>query len=220
MKNRAKEGIIALISKERGSDMAELKEIVAKNIMELRTASKLTQLELGNAISYSDKAISKWERGESIPDAYVLLKLAEIFGVTVDYILHEHEGGAQIKVKKKVNHASIVALSVIAIWMVFGIAYLCVSLGGYNYPMLFMYATVVTLIVLTMFNSIWGKRSRNILIVSALVVSLIVMIYLIFLTAHHNFWQINMLCIPAVGIVICCFKIKDKSLFKTKSKKE
>ena len=50
----------------------ELKEIVAKNISALRTQNKMTQLDLGNALSYSDKAVSKWERGESIPDAYVL----------------------------------------------------------------------------------------------------------------------------------------------------
>ena len=196
--------------------MKELKEIVAKNITELRLAAKLTQLELGNAISYSDKAVSKWERGEAVPDAYVLLKLSDIFGVTVDYILKEHGESERIKPKAKVNHLSVVALSVIAIWMVFGTAYLCVSLGGFNYPMLFMYATVVTLIVLTVFNSLWGKRSLNMLIVSALVSSIIVTVYLIFLTAGYNFWQINMLCIPAVAIVVCCFKIKVRSIFRSK----
>ena len=53
--------------------MEELKKIVAANLTALRTAKGMTQLELGEMISYSDKAISKWERGESIPDAFVLL---------------------------------------------------------------------------------------------------------------------------------------------------
>ena len=67
--------------------MEELKKIVAANLTALRTAKGMTQLELGDMISYSDKAISKWERGESIPDAFVLLKLSRIFGCTVDYLL-------------------------------------------------------------------------------------------------------------------------------------
>lgn len=196
--------------------MKDLKEIVAKNITELRQGARLTQLELGNAISYSDKAVSKWERGEAVPDAYVLLKLADIFGVTVDYILKEHEEGARIRPKSKVNHKSVTALAVIAIWMVFAIAYLCVSLCGFDYPMLFMYATVVTLIVLVVLNSVWGKRSLNMILVSALVCSLILTLYLIFLVAGYNFWKINLLCIPAVAIVICCFKIKVKNIFRSK----
>ena len=50
----------------------------------------MTQDELGEKLNYSDKAISKWERGDGIPDAFVLKKMSELFGVTVDYILSEH----------------------------------------------------------------------------------------------------------------------------------
>ena len=58
--------------------MQELKRIVAANIARLRIAEKMTQLELGQALSYSDKAVSKWERGEAIPDAYVLLQMNKL----------------------------------------------------------------------------------------------------------------------------------------------
>ena len=202
--------------------MQELKQIVAKNIAELRQASGFTQLELGNAISYSDKAVSKWERAEAIPDAYVLLKLAELFGVTVDYILHQHSEPARIKVKKKTNRAVVSAISIISIWMLFAIAYICASLGGYNYPVLFMYAAVVTLIVGVVFNSMWGKRSVNMILISALVCSIILTVYLIFLFAGYNFWQMLPLCLPAIGIVVCCFKLKvgGQLLFERKNKKE
>ena len=47
----------------------------------------MTQAELGQRLNYSDKSISKWERGEAIPDAFVLTQMAELFGVTVDYLL-------------------------------------------------------------------------------------------------------------------------------------
>ena len=64
--------------------LSELKLISASNIIKLRTQKGMTQAELGAILNYSDKTISKWERGEAIPDAYVLLQMAEIFGVSVD----------------------------------------------------------------------------------------------------------------------------------------
>ena len=57
-----------------------MKLISASNIIKLRTEAGLTQAELGEKLNYSDKTISKWERGEAIPDAYVLTQMAEIFG--------------------------------------------------------------------------------------------------------------------------------------------
>ena len=72
--------------------MEDLKQIVAKNITELRTAQNLTQAELGEKLNYSDKSISKWERGEAIPDVRVLKEMGGIFGVTVDYLICSHDG--------------------------------------------------------------------------------------------------------------------------------
>ena len=70
--------------------MDDLKFITASNIINLRTQAGMTQTELGNLLSYSDKSVSKWERAEAVPDAYVLKKLSEIFGVTVDDLLSSH----------------------------------------------------------------------------------------------------------------------------------
>lgn len=183
----------------------DLKDIFAENLTALRTEAKMTQLELGGAISYSDKAISKWERGEAIPDAYVLTELAKIFGVTVDYLLNEHGGKVR---RKKTNYASVVALSVIAIFTVFAIAYITVLLAtGKNYWLFFVYAEVTSLIVLTVFNTVWGNRSFNVVIVSALASSVVAMIYCILLPIN-NFWQILCLIPPVILIVICCFRIR------------
>ena len=67
--------------------MEDLKDVIAKNLVELRTNAKLTQLQLAEMLNYSDKAVSKWERGEAIPDIRVLTKIAEIYGVTLDDIV-------------------------------------------------------------------------------------------------------------------------------------
>ena len=62
--------------------MADVKITFAQNLISLRKQMKLTQIELAEKLNYSDKAVSKWERGESIPDVTVLMDIAKTFGVT------------------------------------------------------------------------------------------------------------------------------------------
>ena len=71
--------------------MNDLKETISNNITKLRKEKKLTQFAFANELNYSDKAISKWERGESIPDVITLKQIADFFEVTVDYMLTKHE---------------------------------------------------------------------------------------------------------------------------------
>lgn len=66
--------------------MNDVKSIIAKNITELRLLNNLTQMELAEKLNYSDKTISKWERAESSPDISVLVEMAKLFGVTLDYL--------------------------------------------------------------------------------------------------------------------------------------
>ena len=101
-------------------DLNELKLISASNIISLRTAAGLTQAELGAKLNYSDKSVSKWERGEAIPDAFVLKQMAELFGVTVDHLLSSHdEWEAPAEPEKEVPSYSashIIAVSVLGVW--------------------------------------------------------------------------------------------------------
>ena len=82
--------------------MQDIKGIVAKNITELRLLNNMTQLELAEKLNYSDKTVSKWERGESSPDITVLVEIAELFGVTLDYLVRsENVEKAVSECKKK-----------------------------------------------------------------------------------------------------------------------
>ncbi len=199
----------------------ELKEIVAKNITSLRTLNKMTQLDLGNALSYSDKAVSKWERGESIPDAYVLLKMSEIFGCTVDYLLKSHEKDEPLpKVKNKVNHTVVSLISLLGVWTVAALAFVVVHLAGYTYPLIFQYAFVVSMIVLTVFNGLWGKRTYGFIIISALVWSILLTVYFIFLWIGKNYWELITLGIPAQLIVLLCFCVKRRGQYVFSSKRK
>ena len=69
--------------------MEDVNQIIAKNLTILRKKSKLTQMQLAEKINYSDKAISKWEKGESIPSVNVLMQLAEFYNVKIDDIVYE-----------------------------------------------------------------------------------------------------------------------------------
>ncbi len=186
----------------------ELKAIVARNITTLRTKNKMTQLELGTALSYSDKAVSKWERAEGIPDAYVLLKMSEIFGCSVDYLLREHSEKERLpKQKKRVNHAVISLISILGVWTVALLSFIIMHLSGFTYPLIFVYALVVSMIILTVFNSLWGKRMGQFIVISALVWSIFLMIYFIFMSAGKNYWQLLLLGIPSQLIVLLCFYV-------------
>ena len=101
--------------------MKELKDIIASNLINLRKTNKMTQLELAEKLNYSDKAISKWERGESIPDVFIIKQLADMYGVSVDYILSEHTMREKIKQKIKKptlnNKLIITILSTLCVWL-------------------------------------------------------------------------------------------------------
>ena len=73
--------------------MDEIKINVANNIARYRKKLNMTQLQLAEKLNYSDKAVSKWERAEALPDIYVMHELAVMFGITLDELI----GAAPIK---------------------------------------------------------------------------------------------------------------------------
>ena len=68
-------------------DDEKLKKQVGANIAAYRKRAGLTQAGLAEKLNYSDKAVSKWERGESVPDVVTLVQLAELFEITVNDLL-------------------------------------------------------------------------------------------------------------------------------------
>ena len=101
--------------------MEDIKNIIAKNISNLRKENKLTQLELAEKMNYSDKAVSRWERGETLPDIDVLLKLCDLFNVKFEYLITENPSESS---KKKTNKAeignklTIALLAVSIVWLI------------------------------------------------------------------------------------------------------
>ena len=98
-------------------NMKDIKAIIAKNITELRTQAEMTQTDLAEKLQYSDKAVSKWERGESLPDISVLLEIAEIFEVSLDYLVKEDHPKKKKKKKPIYNNPVIAGISMVAVWL-------------------------------------------------------------------------------------------------------
>lgn len=195
--------------------MDNLKKTVAKNIITLRTASHMTQYELGEKINYSDKAISRWERAEAVPDAYVLLKLSNIFNVSVDYLLATHnENELPLKTQQKTDknsydYGTITLISFIGVWSIALFVFIIFSLFDRLEWIVFVYTLPVSIIVLLVFNSIWGKPRNNFYIISAFNWSVIAAVYLSFLAfLKYNWWLLFFLGFPAQIITYLCFKIK------------
>ena len=169
----------------------------------------MTQLELGEKLNYSDKAISRWERGEAVPDAGVLLQLSQLFGVTVDYLLHEHAEEKSQKVPpRRINHRTVALISFIGVWTAALFVFIVFYLLGQIQWLSFVYALPVSLTVLLVMNSVWGKRKANLYIISALNWSLLATVYLS--VWRRNWWILFLLGIPAQIITCLSFRIRPK----------
>lgn len=183
--------------------MDNIKSIVAKNITELRLLNNMTQLELGEKLNYSDKTISKWERGESSPEISVLVEITDIFGVTLDYMVRseniEEKVNENRENESKYNHRVITYLSEGVVWFVAIFAFIVTSLITQSATfqwLYFVYAFPIVLIIRLVFNSVWFNPRHNYVIISALMWSILAAI-------HITFWYfgVNVTLIYLLGIV-------------------
>ncbi|MGM9614263.1 MAG: helix-turn-helix domain-containing protein [Oscillospiraceae bacterium] len=199
--------------------MDELKLIVASKLIKLRQEAGFTQAELGEKLNYSDKTVSKWERGESLPDAFVLLQIAQIYGTTVDALLSEQEPW-QDPVKKareeekknapKFSSTVVTLVAIAGIWTMAVILYVTLWIAANTHLwMIFVTAVPISLITLLVLNSVWNKGRHNQIIVMLLVACIIALLYLFLLP--FNPWQLFLILIPAEIMVFLCFHIRIPS---------
>lgn len=168
--------------------MTDYRGIIAKNLISLRLASQFTQAEVAAKLSYSDKAVSKWERAESIPDVVVLKAIADMYGVTVDYLLAEHdtvEEAPKVTVPRHMtrNQALITLISVFGVWFVAVSAFAaCLAYDCVAWQ-LFMWAVPISSIVALVLTCVWGSRRTCFTFISLLLWSLAASVYLSFMEA-------------------------------------
>lgn len=200
--------------------MEDLSKIVASKLVLLRKTNSFTQLELAEKLNYSDKAISKWEHGESLPPIDVLYTIAKLYGTTLDYLVTEYDGEIVpiIEPKRKTNvddvrKMSVTLLGMAIVYFMATIIYIYIKvLRGDNSWEIFVYAMPFCCIVTLVFNLLWGKKLFTFIILSILIWSIILSFYLILL--QYNLWAIFIIGAPAQIIIILCAGISQKKVNK------
>lgn len=195
--------------------MDNIKQIIGQNLAQLRKRKKYTQVELAEILKYSDKTISKWEKGESLPGIDVLYDLCNQYGVTLDYLTHEGtEKEKKIYIKNdrgKINKIIITLLSISLVWFLILIAYIYpYVMNQLNLWILFIWGFPASFFIALIFNSVWGKRKFKYALLSMFSWTLLTSIFLqfIFLNQTYQVWAIFLLGIPAQVAIILWSQLK------------
>lgn len=173
----------------------QLKNNIAKNISELRKASNMTQAQLAESLNYSDKSVSKWERGDGVPDVLVMQKMAELFGVTLNDFISESTPKLPRKKPHLTNRIIIPLLSVGLSFLVASVIFFILRLFNIwdeKSWLLFAYAVPVSFIALTVFTELWWNLALRFLATSGIGWSIAICLKL-------TFWHVtdlNYLFIP------------------------
>lgn len=210
----------------------ELKARIGTNIARLRKASAMTQAELAERLNYSDKAVSKWERAESMPDILTLMQLAEQFGTNVNELLSDPEGkpeplpvenprqeaqeppksAQEKKTKRKADKAVIQKLCSILVWIVALFIFLVMDSFQVRHSwMIFVVAVIANAITLLSLRSAWKLYGINRILISIIMWGALVFFYLvIWLKWHVSVWRVFLLGILGQAAIMLWFKMFRK----------
>ena len=204
-------------------DDEQVKARIGSNIAFYRKQAGLTQAQLAERLNYSDKAVFKWERGESIPDVLTLMQIAAQFQVTVDALLGDvnalpdnpttlERAMTQVSekaLKRKANKNIILALSTTLVWFVALLVFVVFSSFGIpNSGLAFFYAIPVNAIVLLSLRSAWHDFRWNKALISGIVWGSLASVYAsIWAFLDFNAWKIFLLGIPGQIAIFLWFRM-------------
>ena len=188
--------------------MDNIKEIVRENLVMLRKAHKLTQIELSQKIGYSDKAISRWETGEVTPDIETLNNLAELYEIPISAFFEKYTPERPPVVEARLQIAQKIAvalLGIVCIWYfaIIGYARLDVLFPGQNW-LAFIWAIPLSFTVAIYFNVKWGKRLFTPILASGLCWTLLRAIWLQFVECHTFLTFVSGVPLQ-IGIILLAF---------------
>lgn len=206
-------------------DDEKLKYQIGSNIAAYRKRAGMTQAGLAEKLNYSDKAVSKWERGESIPDVLTLMQLAEQFEVTVNDLLVDpnalpgnpgtlEKAMTQVSekaLKRKANKNVILALTTTLVWFVALLVFVIMSsfevLDPYSW-LIFFFAIPANAIVLLSLRSAWHDFRWNQGLITVIAWGSLLTIYMAVLVIfRYHFWKLFLLGIPGQIAIWLWFRL-------------
>lgn len=202
-------------------DDATLKNRIGRNIAFYRKNMGLTQAGLAERLNYSDKAVSKWERGDSVPDVLTLMQLSELFGVTVNHLLcdpdaspeepeEQEEPAEQVQApRRRADRRMILLLSSLLCWSIALLIFVVMASLHVPYSWAaFVYAIPINAIVLLSILSAWRHFRWNRLLISAIMwgclASIHVSLYMIF---KIHYWRVYLLGLPGQMAIFAWFRM-------------
>lgn len=203
-----------------------LKNILGKNIASYRKRNGLTQAGMAEKLNYSDKAVSKWERGESMPDVLTLVQIAELFETGVNDLLMDPnrlpeqtgpvvgkmEKAVEKTLKRKADKLSILSLSSLLVWFVALLCFVIISsLGIAKSWIAFVYAIPANAVVLLSLRSAWHDFRWNKTLISVIIWGVLLSLYIsLLIFAGYNIWKLFLLGIPGQLAVYFWFRMFRK----------
>ena len=201
--------------------MEKINETVSKNLVKYRINLGLTQAELAEKLNYSDKSVSKWERGDGLPDLNILIKLSKIYHVTLDELVGEEVAPKKLNILSNFQKHKKLFISILAGGLVWFIA-TAIFVTLFMIPttthfawLTFIYAIPTSAIVLLVFSIPWGNQLSNAFFSSIILWGAILSICL---TIKWNKIWLLCACAGAFQILIICWFVFRWFIYK-KTKK-
>ncbi|MBQ6430870.1 MAG: helix-turn-helix domain-containing protein [Oscillospiraceae bacterium] len=130
-----------------------LRQLIAENIAYYRRQNGDTQADLAEKLNYSDKSVSKWERGDGTPDIFILSRIADLYDISVQDLLRTKKVP-----KSHTRHVLINLLSIGLVWLTMTVLYCAAKILGVLPDwawLLFIYAIPISAIVWEVFSALW-----------------------------------------------------------------
>jgi transcriptional regulator with XRE-family HTH domain len=196
------------------SNTNNVQETLISNLIALRKSRGLTQIDLGEKINYSDKTISKWEKGDSCPNVEAVYKIAKFYGVSVDDLLSQDfraDSGAAAEKQRNYSKLIISLLAIMAVWVIATIVFVSLSLMSFRKTwLIFILATPCSAIVALVFNSMWGNTRLNYPIISVLLWTTLTTVFLSSLEYISVFWVVFLVGIPIQIAIVLWSQLKNQ----------
>ena len=191
---------------------------IAKNLTDLRKISGLTQAQLAEKLGYTDKAISKWEHAETLPDVITLATIADFYGVTLDYLTTTDEIRKKQQPTNKsqaLNKTLAILMAVTAIWIISAVVYTVLFTVFHQHIWTaFVWPVPLSFSLAFTFLIFWGTRKSRMIISTIAVWTSLAAIYLeLGRTLPDNagwaFWSIFFIGIPLTVLSVLWYFIRS-----------
>ena len=196
--------------------MKDIKPIIAKNLAAFRKQSGLTQVELAEKLNYSDKAVSRWEHGDTLPDINVLYQLCDFYGIDMNTLISEETDitdTPNVDLKNSLRfRVGIFGLALSAVWIIATIVFLYSGIIGQGeyFWMAFIWALPASCVAILLTS--FGMRMRVLRLVlnSVFIWTLLTAVFLHFVLQSYILWPVYLVGIPIQLIFVMAFVMKKR----------